>query len=651
MMALPMPDLDDRRFQDLVDDAKRMVQERCPEWTDHNVSDPGITLIETFAFMMDQLLYRLNRVPDRLYVAFLDLIGVALLPPTAATADVTFWLSAPQPDPVTVPTAAEVSTLRTDRDESLVFESVDELVVPPRELRHVMTQSRDGVRTLREGALVGDGEFPCFGSPPAVGDVLLLGLDDSAPRCVVVLRFDCDVQGRGVDPRFPPLVWEAWDGSDWIACDVERDETGGLNRPGDVVLHLPPTHDDTVIDRRRAGWLRCRVVSAVAGYPFYSASPTVRSVSAFTIGGTVPAVHAEAVRDEVLGLSEGVPGQVFALARHPVVGGGAPVTVEVAAGKGWETWSEVESFADSGPDDLVFRLDRATGELKFPPAVREQDGSLRRCGAVPPKGAPLRVPLYRTGGGPQGNVAARTLTVLRTTLPFVDRADNRRPAHGGVAGETVEEAKLRGPLVLRTRDRAVTTEDFEELARRAAPELARVRCVAAGDGADAGGVRLLVVPDATPDRRGRLPIEAMVPSEETLRRVTAYLDERRLIGSRLLVEPPFYQGVTVVARLTARPRRPPAAVEEEALRALHAYFDPLTGGPDGTGWPFGRPVQAGEAYAVLQRVDGTELVDEVQLFAANPLTGDRGERVQRIELDRHAVAFSFDHQVRVGTGH
>ena len=50
-----------------------MVQQRCPEWTDHNVSDPGVTLIETFAYMIDQLLYRLNRVPDRLYLKFLDL--------------------------------------------------------------------------------------------------------------------------------------------------------------------------------------------------------------------------------------------------------------------------------------------------------------------------------------------------------------------------------------------------------------------------------------------------------------------------------------------------------------------------------------------------------------------------------------------------
>jgi predicted phage baseplate assembly protein len=85
-MALPVPNLDDRRFQDFVDDAKRLISQRCPAWTDHNVSDPGVTLIELFAWMTDQLVYRLNRVPDRQYVTFLDLLGVQLFPPTTSAA-------------------------------------------------------------------------------------------------------------------------------------------------------------------------------------------------------------------------------------------------------------------------------------------------------------------------------------------------------------------------------------------------------------------------------------------------------------------------------------------------------------------------------------------------------------------------------------
>src|SRR5271169_120975 len=122
---LPAPNLDDRTFQSLVDDARRLVRRRCPEWSDHNVSDPGITLIETFALMVDQLIYRLNRVPERHYLKFLDLMGVRLFPPVAARAAVTFWLSAPQPAVVQIPLGTEVATLRTELDEAVTF-SVNE---------------------------------------------------------------------------------------------------------------------------------------------------------------------------------------------------------------------------------------------------------------------------------------------------------------------------------------------------------------------------------------------------------------------------------------------------------------------------------------------------------------------------------------------
>ncbi|WP_163541673.1 putative baseplate assembly protein [Occultella kanbiaonis] len=647
---LPTPNLDDRRFQDLVDDAKRMVQRHNPEWTDHNVSDPGVTLIETVAFMTDELFYRLNRVPDRLYLTFLDLLGMSLLPPTAATADATFWLSAEQPETVVVPEGFEVSTLRTEDDPATRFATVRPLEMPPRRLAHVLTHGAEGEPLSRDDDLLGGDGFEVFSGKPVEDDVLLLGLDEPAPSCAVVLRFECDVQGVGVDPRNPPLVWEAWDGRRWVGCDLDSDGTGGLNRAGDVVVHVPETHTASVIGRIRAGWLRCRVIPADEGYPFYSASPTMSAASAFTIGGTVAVVHAETIDEEVLGLSEGTPAQVFPLEHRPVVAGGPPIELDVADGGGWQRWTEVDSFAGAGRDDHVFWVDRAQGAVHLGPAVRQVDGSLRGYGAVPPKGAPLRVRSYRTGGGPAGNVGARTISVMRATVPFVDRVENRRPALGGVAAESVAEARLRGPLALRTRDRAITAEDYEQLARAAAPGIARVRCVPAVGDADAGGVRVLVVPSAVPDDEGQLRFEDMVPSTDDLAAVAAYLDDRRPVGVRVLVEPPFYQGVTVVARLSPRPRTTAHVLERDAVRALNRYFDPLTGGLDGEGWPFGRPVQAGEVYAVLQRLPGTELVEDVKLFAADPITSRRGEPVQRIELDQHALAFSYRHQVRVTAG-
>src|SRR3972149_247290 len=116
-MPLPVPNLDDRHFQDLVDEAKRMIPRYCPTWTDHNVSDPGVTLIELFAWMVDILLYRLNRVPEKNYIKFLDLIGVKLQTPQPARANITFHLSAAQPEPIAIPKGTEVATVRTETQE------------------------------------------------------------------------------------------------------------------------------------------------------------------------------------------------------------------------------------------------------------------------------------------------------------------------------------------------------------------------------------------------------------------------------------------------------------------------------------------------------------------------------------------------------
>ncbi|WP_405816002.1 putative baseplate assembly protein [Streptomyces sp. NBC_01390] len=648
-MALPSPNLDDRRFQQFVDDAKRYIQQRAPEWTDHNVSDPGVTLVETVAHMADQIVYRLNRVPEKNHLAFLDLVGITLFPPSAARTDVTFWLSAPQEETVLLPSGTEAATLRTESEEAVVFATERELAVVPCELQHLVVQNEGAPVADRTADLTEGKDVLCFAEAPRPGDCMLFGLSAAIPHCAVALDLDSRVDGVGVDPRQPPLLWEAWTEDGWAACEVHRDGTGGLNRPGDVVLHVPGGHTLSRTGGREAGWLRCRVTEPLNNQPFYTTSPTIRSAEAFTMGGTTRAVHADTVYDEALGESNGLPGQRLRLANSPVVGDDPPVLVQSAAGpEGWTDWQVVPHFSASAPDDRHLTLDAATGEIAFGPAVREPDGTLRQYGAVPPKGAVLRARRYRTGGGKGGNVARGAVQVLRSSIPYVSEVVNREAARGGVDGETVAEAKVRAPITLRAQERAVTLRDYEELARRAAPETARITCLEGDEGEHgAYAVRVLVVPQAVPDPGGRLRFEQLVPGDALLQRITRYLDERRLIGTRLAVGPPFYQGVTVVATVHAFRGVDTDRVRRKAHDALYRHLDPLTGGADGKGWPFGRPVQSGEVFAVLQRVPGVELVDEVQLHPADPLTGKRGEATNRIDLAPPSLVFSFDHRVRV----
>jgi predicted phage baseplate assembly protein len=310
-------------------------------------------------------------------------------------------------------------------------------------------------------------------------------------------------------------------------------------------------------------------------------------------------------------------------------------------------WTKVESFAGFGADDFVFVIDSARGAIQFPPAVRQADGSVRPFGAIPAAGNELRIRSYRTGGGRRGNVAARSIRNLRSSLPGISTVENRTPAVGGVDGETLDEAKVRGPLMLRTRDRAVTAGDFEHLTREAAPEIARVVCPDSS-AAEPGTVRVLIVPTIPVDRDAVEPLrfDQLRPSPETLERIAQYLDERRVVGVRVVVETPLYQGLTVVTRLRVRRDSNPAEVRARALNSLHRYYHPTVGGPDGTGWPFGRPIHAGEVHAALQDVVGVDYVDETLLFPYDVSTGQRDERpVDRIDVPPTALVFSFGHDV------
>jgi predicted phage baseplate assembly protein len=671
-MGLPAPNLDDRTFQQLVDEAKRLVQRRCPSWTNHNVSDPGVTLIEAFAWMTDLLLYRLNRVPDLHYTKFLELLGVTLFPPSAARAEVSFRLASHQDFPVRIPAGTVVSTRRTPTEPAVAFATTGNLDIVPATSQVVATmQAGQGLVDRTPGMGLG-GAFPAFADQPQVDDALYIGLDRPAPANILLLQFVCNVGGHGIDPLHPPLRWEAWTPEGWVACDLERDGTLGLNVSGAVELHLPAGHAVSELGGAAAAWVRCRVVEP-AGYPAYRSAPLVVSVTAATVGGDVAALNAEPVLDEVLGTSDGTAAQVLQALRPPVLPvPGEPVVLDVgvpaerlgtgdgtgaaaagmapepdgAAAVDWQRWVQVGSFADSAPDSRHFTVDATTGEVRFGPAVRLPDGTIRRYGAIPPKGAVLRLRGYWTGGGVTGNVAARSLNVLRTSIPYVSAVYNRRPAAGGVDGETVAEAKRRGPIELRSRNRAVTAEDFEVLTRQAAPELTRVRCVPVVAGPDAGAVRVLVVP-GVPSEDGRIPLGRLRPPEAVRERVARALEERRLIGVRVSVEPPSYVGVRVDAQVRRRPDTDPERVERSAVAALYGYFNPLTGGPDGQGWPFGRPVQVGEVYAVLGRVDGIEFVDEAVLFQANPVTGDLSEPRDRIDLEATHLVFSVEHQVFV----
>ncbi|NIM13503.1 MAG: putative baseplate assembly protein, partial [Candidatus Aminicenantes bacterium] len=87
-MSLPIPILDDKTFEELVDETRKLIPIFAPQWTDHNLSDPGITLMGLFAWLTEMQLYSLNVVSERHLLKYLNLLGIKRRPASSARVDV-----------------------------------------------------------------------------------------------------------------------------------------------------------------------------------------------------------------------------------------------------------------------------------------------------------------------------------------------------------------------------------------------------------------------------------------------------------------------------------------------------------------------------------------------------------------------------------
>lgn len=643
-MSLPVPNLDDRRFQDLVDEAKRLIPLYCPEWTNHNVSDPGVALIELFAWMTEMTIFRLNQVPDAYFTHMLNLIGFEPFAATAARTDITFWLTAATNDVVVVPRGTEVSTTGAVGD-ARVFTTLDTLSISQPELSGALTHT-DVYTDVWDDLRIAQSALVCFPRlPMQPNDSLYLRFEDSLASRAVRLDITANVEGIGVLPHHPPLAWEVWDGENWLGAHVHADTTGGLNRNGIIILLMPAAHEPVTLGGQRGHWIRARLTVPEPGQPFYRASPQLRALGVSVVGGSVEAEHSAVVTDELLGISNGRPDQVFQVDHRPVLPRDDNERIRVVTAESDEFWTEVADFIESGPNDKHYVWSSASGEITFGPRIRYPNGDYRQHGAVLPDGARIIADRYRFGGGDIGNVGVGTLTGMRTSIPFVARAENVRAATGGVDAETIENAKKRAPQSLRAGARAVTAPDFERLAVQADPSIARVRCLPPDR--PHGAVRLLLVPDID-KASDELELDDFALPTRMIQQVSEFLDERRILGSLIEIGTPYYQGVTIAAMVTARPGRPAATVRERVIDALYQFLNPLTGGPDSGGWPFDADLNAAAVYQLLEAVEGVERVDEVLFFEYDLRNDVRlGRARELVKLEADSLFLSANHQVVV----
>jgi len=663
-MPLPSPILDDRSYQQLRDELVRRIPVYTPEWTDHNASDPGITLLELFAFLGENLLYRFNQIPEATKLEFLRRLDIPVRAAVPARALLAFTTerAAGVLAPIGTETKAGDVAFETLTEAHVwalgalgvgrVREAAPDQAAEP-EVYELAVRVLDALSPLPAGTAadyyrnaliptVADGEPADLAA--TVDSTLWValtqekGFDATALAGAIVnigfvpvadapaMRQVAPCPGAGPTPEGPAVEWQvslsalAGDEPRYRPLQVVGDSTAGLTREGVVRVRLPqqiadvgpPALDDPalagtgsrppVLDDETEAKVFCWLRA-------FRVDGSDLPAAALLVANAAEARQSARARPEYLGTGDGQAGQRYALVKRPVLAGTA--VIEVEEPDGWTRWREVDGFHASGPDDRHFQCDLEAGTIRF--GNGEQ-------GRVPHIGERIRAVEYRYGGGTAGNLPAKA--IAKAALDGV-KVSNPLRASGGADTEAPEAALDRIPGELRRRDRAVTAGDFRELAL-------------ATPGAAVGRAECLPrfhAPTATPERPGVVTVvvwptedpkhpDAPLPDRYLLRRVCEWLDARRLVTTELYVVPPTYREVAVSVALVVKPGYGIEAVRRWVELVLRQYLAPLPPyGPTGEGWPLGRRVHGPELEAAALQVEGVEFLEGLEVAGRDPASG------------------------------
>jgi predicted phage baseplate assembly protein len=764
-MPIPLPNLDDRRWADLVEDGRAQIPRYAPQWTDHNIHDPGITLIDLFAWLGEMTNYRLNRVPSRHKRKFLQLLGFRIAPPAAAHVTLSFQPAVATPSFV-LPAGSEFEG--TDPDQKVIpFRTLRDTTVQAAALEAIQVDNGSGITLDRTHDFFDGFAVEALGAQPAPGAALYFGFDSLTPGLpfALGLRFsspgndaaerqrilgEADAQRVACQPvrtRFhcvpaadlPPValpphhsvvtVWEASTATGWIPV-AAVDDTRSLTLDGLVEVTPPAGIAARVWGAVAAPlfYLRCRMTAGVFdAVPVLlgldvNAAPCEQAIPVteeFVIkAGIVPTGAAPAGGDAVamaftvdargtiqtldFGAGSGTPVRVWAYTAPGALAGSITLDVELAGvgtglpnqqvvlrqseldaaslevytlrGSTWTAWTARPDFDSSSRVDYHFVADFATGTVTF--------GSGER-GQAPDSGSLILI-RYRSTAAGTGNVAALTVNRVRksavndTLLAGLAAATRAQlstmtrqavSAVDGAAVESLNDALGRAVEVLHAHERLL--------------DLAQTNTTTTLDQVNASAVRALVAPQrgvnlldmerlalAVPGTRiarahawsslhpsfacleapgvvtviivPEYPAGMPVPSAGLLDWVWRYLNRRRIVCTTLEVVAPQYVEVTVAAKVQARAGSSATGAGSRIQAALRAYLDPLTGGPDYLGWPFGRSVYRGEILQLMQNIPG---VDHVHTMS---MTADGGaSQCGDLALCPMALARSGAHQIEV----
>jgi hypothetical protein len=670
------PVIQPQSFQQILSEALVRIPVYNPEYTNYqNNTDPGVTILQLFAFMVDNLSYLCNQIPDQNRKKFLNLLGVPLQPAQAASGMVTFsngrgalqTVTLPPQLPVFAGTTGFVTTqgLAVLPVESQVF-TRSALSAPAQQAAsQTYTQLYAGYtspstslqfyQTVPFGPPTSSASLPVANlSDGSIIDralwiaVLMRAVDSAANSTVTASAVVDVIAGSTVtlgivpvppsnegllQPATPastqttsPLVYEIATGNldssnQPIYQQLNSIQSGDpLTEPTLVQLTLPAANligawtpgpledgvgdyppslqDQPSLASRVVTWIRVRLP-----LPSDAQAPTIATaqINWLDINASMVSQQIQ-VPVELVGTGTGEPDQSYMLVNTPVIISTVQITVD---GVPWTLTDDLlaaPSEVEDAVNSMVFIVDSASGTITFGTGLQ---------GARPAAGSKIFA-AYFYGGGVAGNVGIKAIQTS-PQLPSGLTVSNPLPTTGGTAGESLDDAEATIPLYLQNANRAVSAQDFSDIAQMTPGiNLGRVEIIPLYDSDTGvtlpGVVTVLVIPNDPTTPQGP------VPDGYFLQAVCNYLDPRRLLTTEVHVIGPDYQDLNVSVGFDIVPGQDVATVQAGIATAISNYLSPLIGGPSGTGWPLQKSVVDRELLAQAARVNGVSDISNVLMW-------------------------------------
>lgn len=356
---LVLPNLDDRFFEDFVNEAREMIPRIIDEWTDANDHDPGITFIELFSWLIEMQQYYMNQIVDKSEINFLKLLGTNLKPLQCAKVDVTFKHI---PCTVTLPKRTRFAA------SDLIFESIEPHTLIQNHLEKIIVRDRNESNDYSNLNNQGDNSFYAFGAQVSKGNTMYLGferqMDKDTVHTIHFYLYDKYPvplgKGKMKNDSFEPSGKVSWkyygykkeNGKTvrgWFPINIIEDETFHFTKSGKIKFIIPEKMEREMIypanDKGRY-WLSCSV--EVANYEI---APRVQQISF----NTIEVEHRLTLSDTYYFSGRSEPYETIMLTDY--LSFYEKFEVQVRDEKGyWQTWSEVENLIQSSANDKVFTV-------------------------------------------------------------------------------------------------------------------------------------------------------------------------------------------------------------------------------------------------------------------------------------------------------